>query len=241
MGKVSKETAGWDEARGETTFQRRKEEAADYRYFPEPDLVPVVVDDAWLARVQREVGELPAAAAARLSSQYKLSDYDAGVLLSLGRSAIAYFEEAARVSGDAKAACNWLTNQVQTTLRETGTTLEAFPIAAARLGELVLAQKEQGLAKQTAAEVYARMLDGKTSAAEAIAALGIRSVDVSAVVEVVRRAVAANPGAVADFKRGKAAAANKIKGAIMKELKESKASVSIGVVEQVLAQELEKA
>jgi aspartyl-tRNA(Asn)/glutamyl-tRNA(Gln) amidotransferase subunit B len=239
MGKVSKETAGWDEARGETTFQRRKEEAADYRYFPEPDLVPVVVDDDWLARIRAEVGELPAATRVRLPRQYGLSDYDVGVLLSMGRAAVNYFEQAAGACGDGKAACNWLTNQVQGTLKEKGGDLASFPIAPARLGELIVKQKEMGLSKQVASEVYERMLADGSSAADAIAALGIRVVtDTAAVAEIVRQAIAANPKAVADYKGGKAAAANAIKGAIMRQ---TKGSVRADVVEQVLKEELEKA
>ena len=96
MGKVSKATAGWDEAHGRTVFQRRKEEAADYRYFPEPDLVPVIVDEPWLQRVRGEMGELPSAMLSRLVRQYGLSDYDASVLVGQGRALVAYFEEAAR-------------------------------------------------------------------------------------------------------------------------------------------------
>jgi aspartyl-tRNA(Asn)/glutamyl-tRNA(Gln) amidotransferase subunit B len=239
MGKVAKATAGWDEVRGRTVFQRRKEEAADYRYFPEPDLVPVIVDDAWLARVRAEMGELPAAMRERLVKQYALSEYDAGVLTSQGRAMVAYFEEAARAGGDAKAACNWVTNQVLATLKETAGDIATFAFPANRLGELIAKQKEMGLNKQTAGEVYARMLAEKVSAAEAIAALGIRVVaDTGAVVEIVRRAIAANPKAVADFKKGKAAAANAIKGAIMRE---TKGSVRADVVEKVLREELEKA
>jgi aspartyl-tRNA(Asn)/glutamyl-tRNA(Gln) amidotransferase subunit B len=239
MGKVAKATAGWDEARGRTVFQRRKEEEADYRYFPEPDLVPVIVDEAWLARVRAEMGELPAAMRERLVRQYALSEYDAGVLTSQGRATVAYFEEAARVGGDAKAACNWVTNQVLATLKETGSDIAAFAIPAARMGELIAKQKEMGLNKQTAGEVYARMLSAHVSAAEAITALGIRVVtDTVAIVEIVRRAIAANPKAVADFKKGKAAAANAIKGAIMRE---TKGSVRADLVEQVLREELEKA
>jgi aspartyl-tRNA(Asn)/glutamyl-tRNA(Gln) amidotransferase subunit B len=239
MGKVSKATAGWDEVRGRTVFQRRKEEAADYRYFPEPDLVPVIVDEPWLARVRAEMGELPAAMRERLVRQYALSEYDAGVLTSQGRATVAYFEEAARTGGDAKAACNWITNQVLATLKETASDIETFAIPAARLGELIAKQKEMGLNKQTAGEIYARMLSEKVSAAEAISALGIHVLsDRGAVVEIVRRAIAANPKAVADFKKGKAAAANSIKGAIMRE---TKGSVRADVVEKVLREELEKA
>jgi aspartyl-tRNA(Asn)/glutamyl-tRNA(Gln) amidotransferase subunit B len=240
IDKVSKATAGWDEQRGRTVFQRRKEEAADYRYFPDPDLAPVIVDEVWLERIRAEMGELPSSMHARLVRQYGLSEYDSGVLVGQGRALVSYFEEAARVSGDAKAACNQVTNQVRTTLKETGGRIEDFPIPAARLGELILKQKEMGLNKQTAGAIYEHMLTRGGSADEAIKDLGISAAvaDTAAVVEMVRRAMAANPKAVADFKKGKSAAANSIKGAIMRE---SKGSLRADAVEQVLRQELEKA
>jgi aspartyl-tRNA(Asn)/glutamyl-tRNA(Gln) amidotransferase subunit B len=242
FGKVSKETAGWDDVHGRTVFQRRKEEEADYRYFPEPDLIPVVVDDAWLARVRAEVGELPSATRRRLVTQYGLSEYDVGVLTSLGRATIGYFEEAACVCRDAKAACNWITNQVQSTLKDTGASLETLPITAARLGGLIAKQKEMRLNSQTAQEVYAKMLADGTSAEEAIAALGITVADAGAVAEIVRAAVAANPKAVAEYKGGKAAAANFIKGAIMGAIKrEKKGAVPVDVVERLLKEELDRA
>src|SRR5262249_50841242 len=149
----AKATAGWDEARGVTVVQRRKEEAADYRYFPEPDLVPVVVDAAWLEGVRATLGELPAAQRARLREQYGLSAYDAGVLTRQGRALVAYFEEVARGCGDAKEASNWTTNQVLATLNETKTDIRSFPIPPDRLAELVREVKATGLNMQRAREV----------------------------------------------------------------------------------------
>jgi aspartyl-tRNA(Asn)/glutamyl-tRNA(Gln) amidotransferase subunit B len=134
-------------------------------------------------------------------------------------------------------ACNWISNQVQATLKETGGEISTFPLSGARLGELIAKQKELGLNKQTAGEVYAHMLSAGGNAGEAIAALGIRVVtDTGAIVEIVRKAMAANPKAVADFKKGKTAAANSLKGAIMRE---TRGSVRADLVEQVLRQELE--
>src|SRR5262249_28648172 len=101
---VPKETRGWDTARDVTLSQRRKEEASDDRYFPEPDLVPVVVDDAWLERVRAELGELPAAQRQRLHKEYGLSPYEAGVLTSKGRAMVAYYEETVRLCGSGKEA-----------------------------------------------------------------------------------------------------------------------------------------
>jgi aspartyl-tRNA(Asn)/glutamyl-tRNA(Gln) amidotransferase subunit B len=237
MGKVAKATAGWDENRGVTVVQRRKEEAADYRYFPEPDLVPVVVDDAWLDRVRGELGELPAAQRLRLVGQYGLTPYDAGVLTQQGRAVVAYFEEVARRSGDARSACNWVANQVLASLKERKEEITTFPITSERLAELIAEQKAIGLNKQMAGEVYARMLDSGGTAKEAVAHLGIKAVgDTGELREIVRRAVAANPKAVADFKKGKKQAAQAIKGAVMRE---TKGTARPDLVEQILLEELQ--
>jgi aspartyl-tRNA(Asn)/glutamyl-tRNA(Gln) amidotransferase subunit B len=174
----------------------------------------------------------------RLGEQYGLSPYDAGVLTSQGRAVVGYFEEAARVCGDAKAACNWVTNQVLATLNEKKVAITEFSIAAARLGELIVQQKTLGLNKQMAGEVYTRMLDSGSSAVEAIAALGIKTVsDTGELVEIIRRAIAANPKAVADFKKGRTQAANAIKGAVMRE---TKGSARADLVDRLLQEELQK-
>src|SRR5438034_1821832 len=137
LGEVAKATAGWDENRGVTVVQRRKEEASDYRYFPEPDLVPLKVDDAWLERVRAGLGELPAVQRQRLQEQYHLSAYDAGVITSQGRAFTSYFEEVVKHAGDAKAASNWLTNQVLQTLNDRKLALKDFPLTAASLADLI--------------------------------------------------------------------------------------------------------
>ncbi|HZT81246.1 MAG TPA: Asp-tRNA(Asn)/Glu-tRNA(Gln) amidotransferase subunit GatB [Gemmataceae bacterium] len=236
---VTKATAGWDDARGVTRIQRRKEEASDYRYFPEPDLVPVVVDGAWLERVRGELGELPAALRARLQQEYGLSAYDAGVLTSQGRAFAGYFEEAARRCGDPKAAANWATNQVLATLNERKEGIDRFPISAAALGDLIKEVQATGLNNQRAREVYADMLARGGSAKEAIDRLGFKPVaDAGQLAEVVRRAVAANPKAVADFKKGKVKAADAIKGFVMRE---TKGMARADLVQQLVMEELQKA
>ncbi len=241
LGQVSKATAGWDENRGVTVVQRRKEEASDYRYFPEPDLVPVVVDAAWLERVRTEMGELPAAQRARLIEQYGLSPYDAGVLTHQGRALVAYFEEVVKHCGDAKAASNWLTNKLLATLNERKedfpTFLSSSELTAERLAGLIAEQKAIGLNKQAAEEVYNRMVSDRIDAKTAISRLGIKAVDAGALVEIVRRAIAANAKAVADFKAGKTKAAQAIKGAVMRE---TKGAAKADVVDQLILDEIQK-
>jgi aspartyl-tRNA(Asn)/glutamyl-tRNA(Gln) amidotransferase subunit B len=239
LGEVSKATAGWNEDRGVTVIQRRKEEVADYRYFPEPDLVPVEVEPSWLDRIRARLGELPATQRRRLREQYALSDYDAGVISSQGRAFVTYFEEVARHSGDATEAKNWLTNEVLQTLRERKADIRAYPIPAEVLAGLLQAVRTTGLNKQRAREVYAEMLASGGSAKEAIDKLDFKVVaDESQLVEIVRRAIASNPKAVADYKKGKVKAADAIKGAVMRE---TKGMAKTEVVQQLVMQELQKA
>jgi aspartyl-tRNA(Asn)/glutamyl-tRNA(Gln) amidotransferase subunit B len=235
----SKVTAGWDDARGVTKVQRRKELASDYRYFPEPDLAPVVVDAAWLERTRAEMGELPAALRVRLAQQYSLSAYDAKVLTNKGRALAAYFEDVAAKCGDAKAASNWVTNQVLAALNEQKKDISEFTIGSAKLADLIAELKATGLNMQRAREVFARMLETGCGAKDAIEQLGFKVVsDTAALVEIVRRAIAANPKAVADFKKGKTKAADAIKGAVMRE---TKGMAKTEAVQQILMEELQKA
>lgn len=237
LGFVSKATAGWDERVGRTEIQRRKEEASDYRYFPEPDLVPVTVNEETLQRVRAELGELPAAQKARLQAQYALSAYDAGVLSRQGRAFVAYFEAVVKRCGDAKEACNWTVNDLLATLNERGIDIRACPLSAESLGDLVAEAKATGLNRQRAREVYAVMLDG-LNVKEAIEKLGFKVVaDENQLLELVRKAIAANPKAVADFKKGKVKAADAIKGFVMRE---TKGMAKTETVQQLVMQELAK-
>jgi aspartyl-tRNA(Asn)/glutamyl-tRNA(Gln) amidotransferase subunit B len=239
LGDVPKATAGWDDVRRQTRLQRRKEEASDYRYFPDPDLVPVTVAVATLDAIRAGLGELPAAQRQRLQTQHGLSPYDAGVITRQGRQFVAYFEELSQRSGDAKEASNWATNQVLSTLNDRQWTIKEFPLSAATLAELLQERKQTGLNAQRAREVFARMLETGSSAAQAIGELGFKVVaDESQLLEIVRRAIAANAKAVADFKKGKTKAADAIKGAVMRE---TKGMAKTEVVQRLLLQELEKA
>jgi aspartyl-tRNA(Asn)/glutamyl-tRNA(Gln) amidotransferase subunit B len=236
---VSKATAGWVEERGVTIMQRRKEEASDYRYFPEPDLVPVRVSAEWLQQVRADMGELPAVLRDRLQKQYGLSEYDAEVITRAGRAFARYFEDVARIGGDAKEASNWLTNEVQQTLNERKQTIEEFPLSSEALGRLIQHVKQTGLNKQRAREVFAHMLEHGGSAEQAAEKLGFKVMaDEGQLRELVHKAIAANPKAVADYKNGKTKAADAIKGAVMRE---TKGMAKTELVQQILLEELAKA
>jgi aspartyl-tRNA(Asn)/glutamyl-tRNA(Gln) amidotransferase subunit B len=176
LGDVPKATAGWDEDRGVTIVQRRKEEASDYRYFPEPDLVPVETGKFgsvrtasldFTTKVRRladaeqeshgqtiwKSGEQPAAVRRQLRQRYGLSAYDVDVLTRQGRALVNYFEEVAQASGDAKEASNWVTNQVLHTLNERRLPIEAFPLGPTDIAD-VIKHRAAGINMQRAREVY---------------------------------------------------------------------------------------
>jgi len=236
---ISKATAGWNDRREVTEVQRRKEEAADYRYFPEPDLVPVTVSAAKLDEVRSSLGELPAAQRVRLQSQYGLSAYDAGVISRHGRDFVGYYEQVVTQCGDAKEASNWTTNEVLQALNEKKLAIKDFPIQPPALAGLIDEIKKTGLNKQRSREVFAEMLATGGTAKQAMDRLGFKVVaDEGALVEIVRRAIGANPKAVADFKKGKIKAADAIKGAVMRE---TKGMAKTEVVQRLLMEELAKA
>jgi aspartyl-tRNA(Asn)/glutamyl-tRNA(Gln) amidotransferase subunit B len=238
FGEVSKATAGWIDERGVTRIQRRKEEASDYRYFPEPDLMPVEVSEVWLDRVKADMGELPAQQRQRLQTKYGLSLYDANVLSSQGRATVAYFEETSRICGDGKEAANWIMNQVLAILNETGKGIQEFALRPAALAELIQEKQVSGLNMQRAREVFAKMLQTGSGAKQAIADLGFTVVaDETALRQLIQQGIAKNPKAVADYKKGKTKAADAIKGFVMKE---TKGMAKTELVQQLLVEELAK-
>jgi aspartyl-tRNA(Asn)/glutamyl-tRNA(Gln) amidotransferase subunit B len=176
LGEAPKATAGWDEGRGATVVQRRKEEASDYRYFPEPDLVPVETEKLGTFRIPsidsgRKVrrfvdtaqqtgaeltwkpGDQPAVVRRQLGQRYGLSAYDVDVLTRQGRGLVAYFEEVAHASGDPKEASNWVTNQVLHTLNEGHLSIEEFPLGPTDIADLIK-HRAAGINMQRAREVY---------------------------------------------------------------------------------------
>ncbi|MGL4424425.1 MAG: Asp-tRNA(Asn)/Glu-tRNA(Gln) amidotransferase subunit GatB [Gemmataceae bacterium] len=218
IGKLLKTTAGWDDARGVTVVQRHKEEAADYRYFPEPDLVPVVVTAEQIAAVRAATGELPAATRARLQSQYGLTPYDAQVLAAKGRPMVKYYEAVASVLGDGKAAANRLSDLVYPALTERREEIDQFPMAAPAFATFL--QATASVNKQDRLDVFTHMLEQNCDVATAMTAKGVNtSFDEAKLRAAVAEAIGKNPKAVADFKSGKDAAKMAIVGAVMKSNK----------------------
>ncbi len=216
IDKIKKTTAGWDDAKGRTEVQRQKEDEADYRYFPDPDLVPVIVSAEQIEAVRAEMGELPQHQRTRLVKQYGLSEYDAEVLTAKGRKIVAYFEAVAGILGEAKAAANRMSDLIFPVLAERKEEIDAFPIAAVAFADLI--KKTVALSKQDRLDLMAHMLERGTDVDAAMQATGIQpqTFDESTLRLAVLAAIAANPKAVADFKKGKDAAKMSIVGAVMK-------------------------
>jgi len=217
MGDVPKQTHGWDDAANITRPQRYKEESSDYRYFPEPDLVPVTVTDEQIANVRETLGELPAALRLRLQAEYDLPPYDADVIVGQGRMLVEYFCKVAQTAGNARVAGNWIQQYVLRTLNEQDIAIDAYPLSAEELGRLIQMVVAGKLDTTRGREVLAEMLDSGASVEEAIKARGIEEVDESTLVDLCRQLLDKNPRVVDDLKQGKLKAVGALIGQAKKQ------------------------
>jgi aspartyl-tRNA(Asn)/glutamyl-tRNA(Gln) amidotransferase subunit B len=198
-----KTTRGWDDVREHTFIQREKEESADYRYFPDPDLPPVRIPREHVESIRETLGELPAACRKRLESEYQIKPYDADVIVNQGPSMIAYFESVAIASGDGRRASNWILQDVMRALKERDGTIETFPLPAITLGVLLRRVTSGNLDNARAREAFAKAIETGQSIDEAVDSMGIRAVDASALDDLCRQILNANPQVLEDFKAGK--------------------------------------
>jgi aspartyl-tRNA(Asn)/glutamyl-tRNA(Gln) amidotransferase subunit B len=212
LGDVPKQTRGWDDAAGITRPQRSKEESSDYRYFPDPDLVPVTVDSDEVEQLRKTLGELPAALRARLVSASGLPAYDADVLVNQGRSVVNYFLDVAERTGDSKAAANWVTQDVLRTLKEQNIGIESFAIQSAALAELIRRIKVGEVPGPRARETFQAMVEQRIDASAAMKSIGISAVDESELVALCERLLDANPRTIADVRSGKTQAVGALIG-----------------------------
>lgn len=199
-----KETRGWSDPDGITKPQRQKETAADYRYFPEPDLVPVEVDDAWIARLREEIGELPMARRSRFESEYGLSAYDANVLVEQGQDVADYFDAVARETGEAKLASNWIQQDILRSIKEKKIALSELHVDPTALSDLIKRVKRKELNTNQGREVLSKMIDTGQAAETIIAEGGYGLIgDRDALATVVAETINANPKALEDLAGGK--------------------------------------
>jgi aspartyl-tRNA(Asn)/glutamyl-tRNA(Gln) amidotransferase subunit B len=201
-GTVIQQTRLYDPSRGETRSMRSKEDAHDYRYFPDPDLLPLVLDEAWVAQLKLELPELPDAKRARLMHEYGIPIYDAGVLVA--EQVIADFYESVARGRDGKLAANWMLGDFFAGLNRTGHTIEDSPVSAASLGKLLDLIADSTINGKIAKDVLEVMMDTGEDPAAIIDARGLRQVtDTGAIDAAVDAVLAANPDKLAEYKAGK--------------------------------------
>jgi aspartyl-tRNA(Asn)/glutamyl-tRNA(Gln) amidotransferase subunit B len=215
-GRVIQETRLWDSTTGRTSSMRSKEEAHDYRYFPEPDLPPVVVNEARIAGVRATMTELPEARRRRFVTAYGLPEYDAGVLTQSPALAD-YFEQVAAAARNPKAASNWVMGELLRTMNERGAAIEAVPLAPAALAGLIALVDQGTISSSIAKDVFTKMYDSGRAADEIVAADGLAQIgDESALMAIVQDVLGRNPDAVAQYRAGKTATFGFLVGQVMK-------------------------
>ncbi len=224
-GTVVQETRLYDPDKRETRSMRSKEDAHDYRYFPDPDLMPLVIDAAWVERVKGEMPELPESMQARFVEQYGLTAYDANVLTS-SKAMAAYFEAVVAKAGaaQAKAAANWLMGEVSSQLNREDLEIGASPVSAAQLALLLARIADGTISNKIAKEVFQAMWDEKAAdegaADRIIEAKGLKQIsDTGALEAIIDEVLAANPKSVEEFRAGKEKAFNALIGQAMKATK----------------------
>ncbi|REK30194.1 MAG: Asp-tRNA(Asn)/Glu-tRNA(Gln) amidotransferase subunit GatB [Planctomycetota bacterium] len=217
LGDVPKQTRGWDENAEITRGQRSKEESSDYRYFPDPDLVPVVMSAKETAEIRNQLGELPAALRKRLEETYGIKPYDSDVLVNQGRALVDYYIELAEQCGDGKLASNWVQQDVLRLLNEREISIDDYAVRPSAFAELLAKVQDGKLDTSRGREVLAEMIEAGLSVADAMEKLGIAEVDDSELVELCQSLIAANPKIVADIQAGNLKAAGALIGQAKKQ------------------------
>jgi aspartyl-tRNA(Asn)/glutamyl-tRNA(Gln) amidotransferase subunit B len=236
-GELVQETRGWIEENGMTVLQRTKEYAEDYRYFPEPDLPPLVVDRSWIEETRARLPELPEARRDRFMTQYGLSLYDANILT--GSKAMAdYFEDCVRLTGPGKAkvVSNWLLGDFSRLLNATNTEIENARISPKHLADMLVLVDNGAISGPTAKAVLEEMFQTGKGASDIIREKKLNQIsDAGEIREVVKQVMADNAGAVADYASGKQQALTFLVGQVMKA---TRGRANPGVVKEIIMQEL---
>jgi aspartyl-tRNA(Asn)/glutamyl-tRNA(Gln) amidotransferase subunit B len=234
-GRVVQETRLFDSAQGRTYSMRSKEQAHDYRYFPEPDLPPLIVDRTRRDLIAASLPELPEARLERFVRAYGLPPYDAD-LLTQTRGLADYFEAVAQASANAKAASNWIMGELLRVMKETGSAIEQVPLPPAALAGLIQLVDRGTISSTVAKEVFAKMYGSGRSADDIVRAEGLaQNSDADALRELVRAAIAASPDAVEQVRKGRNNAFGFLVGHVMKA---SKGKANPKLVTELLKEEL---
>jgi aspartyl-tRNA(Asn)/glutamyl-tRNA(Gln) amidotransferase subunit B len=207
LGSAPKQTRGWDDPAGITRAQRHKEESSDYRYFPEPDLVPVTVSQEQIEAARALMGDPPSVLRQALAERWKITEYDAEVLVNQGRDLVAWYEELATLTGDGKVASNWMQQDVLRTLNERGGMIGEFPMKPAAVADIIARVAKGDFDTSRGREIFALVLASGRSVADVVTTMGIADVGDDELETLCRELLDANPRIVADVKGGKEQAA----------------------------------
>jgi len=234
-GKIQQETRLWDSREQRTYGMRSKEFAHDYRYFPEPDLLPLVISDEWKEEARRSLPELPEAREERFERQYALPRQDAQ-LLTASRSMADYFEDVAKRAVEPKLAANWILNDLIFLLQENKKEFTEYPVSAENLAELIALVAKGEISGKMGKDIVAEMVRTRKRASEVIAEKGLAQIaDPEAIAKVVREIMASNPKQVEQYRSGKTATLGWFVGQVMKA---TRGQANPQLVQDVLKREL---
>ncbi len=215
-GSIQQETRLWNIDRGETAVMRSKEEAHDYRYFPDPDLVPMNLEEGWIEELRKEVPELPAARFARVISQYGLPEYDAGVLTS-SKGIADYFEECVKLFEHPKTVSNWVMGELTRELNNSGTDVTASPVPPERLVNLLRLVDEGTISLKVARDIFPELYSSGKTPEQIVQEKGLTQLsDEGALETIIAEVLGKNPGQVEQYKGGKQQVLGFLVGQVMK-------------------------
>lgn len=235
--KIVQETRRWDEAKGETIVMRSKEEAHDYRYFPEPDMVYLVVDDEWINNVKNTLPELPDKKRARYISEYGLPEYDASILTS-SKALAAFFEDTVKEGASPKDASNWIMGEVLRTLNDREMNIEDIKVQPKHLSKLIELINNGTITGTIAKKVFKDMFETGDDPEKIVKEKGMVQIsDENAIRDIVNKVLDENPQSVEDFKNGKTKAMGFVVGQVMKA---SKGKANPQLVNKLVEEELKK-
>ncbi len=218
-GVIEQETRRWDDAKGENVLLRSKEEAHDYRYFPEPDLVPMIISEEWIEEIRSTIPEMPDVKKARYMGDLGLGDYEAGIIVG-NKSMARFFDSCIALGGDAKQTANWLQGDIMKYVKDNDISFDDLPFTPESLNSLGKMTTDGTISITAAKKVLSRMFESSDSPSKIVDELGLAQIsDTSAIEAMVNSVLDANPQSFEDYKNGKTRALGFLVGMVMKESK----------------------